>query len=42
MTVVGKAWDEEGLAATLTIKLKAIVGPDEAGDDLVGRAVVGE
>ena len=31
VAVVGKAWDEEGLAPTLTIKLKAIAGSDEAG-----------
>ena len=40
--VVGKAWDEEGPAATLTVKLKAIGVPDGAGDDPVGLAVAGE
>ena len=40
--VVGKAWDEEGPAATLTVKLKATRGPDGAGDGPVGLAVAGE
>ena len=40
--MVGKAWDEEGPAATPTDKLKATRGPDGAGDGPVGRAAAGE